>query len=230
MLNINISYFIEKMISMSNNPIKIIIDNRERNVELINAIEANGIEFEFRTVHVGDYVISDRVCMERKTVSDFESSLINGRLFEQIKRLKENYEFPILLLEGNQEDFRLKNNVINGTIASLYIDHGIEVICTYNARNSADIIANIARHEQEKEQREPSLKGGARAHTNEQFQEFIIGNIPGIGPKLAKSLLKHFKNIRNIANAEIKELTEVDKIGKKKAENIHNTINKIYEY
>lgn len=207
---------------------KVIIDNRERNMELIGAIEANGLDIEFKTVHVGDYVISERVCIERKTISDFESSIINGRLFEQVRRLKEYYQFPIIVLEGDPEHFRLKSNVINGAIGSLYIDYGMEIICTYSPKNSGDIISSIARHEQKHDDRAPSLKGGARAYTHEQFQEFVIGNLPGVGPKLAKALLSHFKSIRGIANANQEELMKVEKIGEKKAEQIHRTLNRIY--
>ncbi len=214
---------------MTDKPVKVIIDNRERNHDLINGITANGIEIELKTVHVGDYVISERVCIERKTVYDLENSIINGRLFEQIKRLKENYEFPILILEGDDDYFRLNDNVINGTIAALYIDYGIMVLRTHNPKNTADLISRIAMHEQGNNIREPSLKGGARAHTHEQFQEFIIGNIPGIGPKLARSLLKHFGSIRSIANSQVDELTKIEKIGKKKAELIHDTLNGAYK-
>jgi ERCC4-type nuclease len=214
---------------MISKPARVIVDSRERNVELIEAMKASGIEMEFKTIHVGDYVVSDRVCIERKTVYDFESSILNGRLFDQIKRLKENYAMPILILEGDPDYFRLKNNIINGAIASLFIDYGIEVICTYEPQNTADIIASIARHEQNEEIREPTLKGGARAYTHEDFQEYVIGNLPGIGPKLAKALLKHFRSVRNIANANVEDLMGVYKIGKKKAELIHNTLNKSYD-
>jgi ERCC4-type nuclease len=208
---------------------RIIIDNRERNGELIKAIESKGIGIEFRTAHVGDYIISDRVCIERKTVADLESCLISGRLFDQIKRLKENYEFPILVLEGDVDYFRLRNNVINGAIAALYIDYGVMMLHTSDAESTGLVIASMAKHEYENDIREPSLKGGARAHTQDQFQEFIVGNIPGVGPKLARSLLAHFKSIRNIANADKSELVKVEKIGKKKADAIHSTLNALYK-
>lgn len=207
---------------------RIIIDSRERNAELIGSMEANGVDMEFRTIHVGDYIASDRVCIERKTVSDFESSIINGRLFDQIKRLKDNYEFPILILEGDPDYFRLRGSVINGAIATLYIDYGINIICTYDPQGTADIIARIAKHEQNGEVREPSPKGGARAYTKEHFQEYVIGNLPGVGPKIAKALLKHFKTIKNIANADEAALMDVEKVGKKKAALIHDTLNGTY--
>ncbi|MDE1871409.1 MAG: hypothetical protein KGI06_04190 [Candidatus Micrarchaeota archaeon] len=209
--------------------IKIIMDNRERNGTLLEALESAGIEIELRTLHVGDYVVSDRVCIERKTVSDFESSIMNGRLFEQIKRLKESYEMPMLVLEGDAEYFKLKSSVINGAIASLYIDYGIMVMHTQDAKDTALMLASMARHEQLDHERHPSLKGGARSFTESQFQERVIGNIPGIGPKLARSLLTHFRSIRGIANADESELMKVEKIGRKKAHLIRSTLNGRYE-
>ena len=92
------------------------------------------------------------------------------------------------------------------------------------------MISAIAKREQNGEKRLPSMKGSAHAYTREQFQEFIVGNLPGIGPKLAKSLLKHFGSVKAISNAEVKELVKVEKIGKKKAELIHNTFNHAYTW
>lgn len=208
--------------------VTVIVDRRERDSELVGALEAIGVVVEMKTLPVGDYVLSDRVCIERKTVQDFESSMMSGRLFDQIDRLKKSYAAPMLLLEGDRSTFRLKSRVINGAIASLYIDYGIAVIAAHGAPDAAEIIASMAAHEQADERRKPSLKGLARAHTHEQFQEYIIGNLPGVGPKLARALLHHFKNVRNISNASTEELMDVDKIGRKKAEAIHHTFNHEY--
>ena len=209
------------------NGVKVIVDRRERNSELIGRLESLGVEVELRTLPVGDYVLSDRVCIERKTTSDFESSIMSGRLFEQVGRLVEAYDAPIMVIEDN-DGFRLPERVIKGAIASLYVDYGIQVLGSSGCLDTAEIISDIARREQDGRRREPSLKGAARAYTDRQFQEYVIGNLPGIGPKLARSLLVHFKSVRNIANAGIKELMEVEKIGRKKAENIHRTVNEEY--
>ncbi len=210
------------------NELRVIMDDRERNSALITGLEENGVCVEKKTIHVGDYIISDRVCIERKTVSDFESSLMNGRLLDQIKRLKENYSLPIIIIEGGRDDFRLGRNVIIGALVAIYVDYGIEAILSDNAEDTSNIITSIAKHEQLENNREPTLKGGRKAYSTANFQEYIIGNLPGIGPKLAKSLLKHFKSIKRIANANVKQLMKVEKIGKKKAEQIHDVINGEY--
>jgi Fanconi anemia group M protein len=204
------------------------MDSRERNSELIKALKANGFVVDTQTLAVGDYVISDRLCVERKTIPDFESSIMNGRLFEQLEHMKQAYALPIVLLEGDHNQFRLKQNVINGTIVSIYIDYGIPIIVSASPTHTAEIILSMAKREQSGEKRDPSPKGASRAHTDAQFQEFVIGNLPGIGPKLAKSLLTHFSSIKRIANADVDELMKVEKIGKKKAEAIHRTFNSEY--
>jgi len=206
----------------------VIVDQRERNTELAAALQANEVEIRWETLPVGDYIISDRICIERKTVYDFESSMMSGRLFDQIDRLSDSFEVPMLLLEGDRDTFRLKSKVISGAMASLYVDYGVIIISSRSASESGEIIASIARHEQTDEKREPSLKGAARAHTHEQFQEYIIGNLPGVGPKLAKAMLSKFKNARSIADATVEDLMKIDKIGKKKAEAIHKTFNSEY--
>jgi Fanconi anemia group M protein len=208
---------------------KIIVDSRERNDELLDTLSDRGVAVDSKMLNVGDFVLSDRVCVERKTISDFESSIIDGRLFDQIKRMKDNYLFPMLIVEGNSSDFRLGSTVMNGALAALYVDHGIVAMSLRDAKETAEMIASIAKREQCGSSHEPSAKGGARAHTAEQLQERIIGNLPGVGPKIAKTLLEHFGSVKGISNASKEELMNVSKVGKKKAELIHTTINSVYK-
>jgi Fanconi anemia group M protein len=198
----------------------IVVDNRERNGELLSRLEALGVGIKVQTLPVGDYVISDRVCIERKTVSDFESSIVSGRLFEQAARLSEAYERPIIIIEGDKDEFRMKDNVIGGAIASLYIDYDIPVITTGGATESADMIRHISRHEQEGKKREPSVKGGGRSFTESQFMERIIGNLPGVGLGTARKLLDYFGSISAIVAADEKELMKVENVGKIRAKAI----------
>ena len=208
--------------------LKVIMDGRERNAELKEALKANGIEIDEKTIHVGDYIISDRVCIERKTVQDFESSLTSGRLLDQVKRLKDNYQLPIIIVEGDPAEFRLGKNVITGAMVALYVDNGIEVIMSGSAKETSEVITIIAKHEQNGNLREPSLKGGRRAYSTSDYQEYIVANLPGIGPKLARSLLWHFKSIRKLSNARVEALMKVEKIGRGKAVAIHRTLNEKY--
>ncbi len=205
----------------------IIVDIRERSSIITDAIESSGIKITKATLPVGDYAISERVCIERKTASDFESSLINGRLFEQMLRLKEAYMLPILLIEMGTE-FRLGEPVITGAIASCYIDYRVMVAFSEDELDTASIICAIARHENEREAAEPSPKGGTRSFSDDQFRERVIANLPGIGLATARSLLEHFGSINAIATADENSLMDVPNIGKKRAKAILRILHDTY--
>ncbi len=205
--------------------LKIIIDNRERNLGILDKLSGSGIDLTFAQLPVGDYIVSERMCVERKTVSDFESSIIDNRLFEQLERLKSSFEKPILVLEGDSAEHRLGNNVIIGTMIKLYTDYNVQVIRSKDPEETAAILSKFADREQNADKKEPRILGLKKAHTTYQWQILILSSVPGVGPNLARKLLIHFKTLKQIANSSLEELMEVEKIGKKKAEGIHNILN-----
>ncbi len=207
---------------------RVIIDRRERNLDIITGLEKHDIEMTFAQLPVGDYIISDRICIERKTMPDLENSIIDSRLFDQVARLHASFSKPILLIEGDESALRLNRNVILGTIARLYIDYNIQVVRTLSPADTAYSIYRLADHEQS-EDRQPRLMGLKKAHTNYQWQVLILSSIPGIGTKLAQKLIERFKTIRGVVSADIEDLEGVDKIGKKKAQRIYEILNAEFE-
>ncbi len=205
--------------------LRIIVDSRERNLEILETLSNMDIELSFAQLPVGDYIISDRVCIERKTVSDFENSIIDSRLFDQIKRLNESFMKPVLLIEGRDEESRLGERVMLGTIMKLYVDYNTQVVRSNGCEDTAYILSRFAQHEQNGEKRGPRLTGIKRAYSNRQWQVLILCSIPGIGQKLAEKLISRFRTIRGVASASVDELMEIDKIGRKKAESIYNILN-----
>jgi len=204
---------------------KIIADNRERNLDILESLSGAGVELTFAQLPVGDYIISDRICVERKTVSDFESSIMNNRLFEQLDRLHSSFEKPMLIIEGGEEEHRLSENVVLGTILKLYVDHNVQVLRSRDASGTAAMLCKFAEREQTDEKKRPRLMGLKKAHTTYQWQVLMLSSVPGIGPSLADRLLLHFKTIKNISAANVDDLMKVEKIGKKKAQSIFNIIN-----
>src|SRR6056297_1136363 len=77
---------------------KIIIDNRERASLVPSYLEKKGFEIEYKQLNVADYLVRD-VAIERKTIQDFISSMLNQRLRKQIQELQQ-YENRLLIIEG----------------------------------------------------------------------------------------------------------------------------------
>ena len=209
--------------------LKFIVDKRERNIALIDALYSAGASLSFAQLPVGDYIISDRICVERKTTSDFENSIIDGRLFEQTSRLDASFIKPLLILEGGDAAFRLSKNIILGAMLKLYSEYNIQLIQSSDPIETSAILLKLAEREQVVDGRMPRIAGVKKAYTTFQWQTMMLGSLPGIGPNLALRLLSNFKTLKNIANADINSLMKVDKIGKKKASRIYGILNAEFE-
>lgn len=208
---------------------KIIIDHRE-SIDFDKEFLQLGAEIQRSQLLVGDFLCSDRTVVERKTRDDFESSILDGRLFTQLRNLVENYERPIIIIEGErQEEGRLGKDALLGAYATLFIDYGASVFFTRHMRATAELIFAIAKHEQLAEKRPIRIYAKRKTLTLSQNQRAIIETLPLIGPKSARNLLLHFGNVENIMTAGERELSEVEGIGSKRAKLIRKTITEKYK-
>lgn len=208
----------------------ILIDHRERNIEIIKELEKDKIPFKITNLNNADFVINN-IGIEKKTKYDFLASIIDKRLLLQLQGLKDSFSKPLIIIEGQENIYSIRDfhpNSIRGMISSIIIDYQIPIIYTESPRDTASFLKIIYKRF-EKEKTEVSLVNKKIFFDTFKQQEFIIQSLPGIGPNLSKALLKEFKTIKSIINAEEKELMKVDKIGKIKAKNIKNILNTIYK-
>lgn len=75
------------------------MDMREFRSDLPFLVHKLGIALEPVTLEVGDYILTQDICVERKSVSDLIGSLNNGRLYNQCVSMSRYYKRPVLLIE-----------------------------------------------------------------------------------------------------------------------------------
>ncbi len=198
--------------------VTVYVDSREMRSEVVKKL------YEKANVRVGnfnaDYVVSDRVAIERKTTDDFVDSIIDRRLFDQLIELKKHYLKPILIVEGDGIYKRLNPSAIRGALATVIVDFGVPVIFTKSPEETAEFIISLARREQLARDREVSPHYGKTKKTLKEQMEYVVSSISDIGPVIARNLLEHFQTIENIAKASVEELTKVPNVGRKTAEKI----------
>ncbi len=210
-------------------PGRVFVDPRER--EMGKLLEGMGLEVTLKSLEVGDYVLSDRLAVERKTAEDFVASIIDPErnLFRQISDLSRTYDRPVLILEGRDLYARQMNPAsIRGALASIAVDFGIPIIPTEDKEETAAVIAMLAVRER-KEGREPKVHGHKTARTLKEQQEYLVSAIPSVGPAVAKNLLKHFGSIEKIMTATEEELRQVELVGPKIAERIRELVGGEYK-
>ncbi|VVB65755.1 3'-flap repair endonuclease Xpf [Candidatus Gugararchaeum adminiculabundum] len=222
-----ISNFLEKKTASGEQVAKIFADERESE-EVISGLRARGAEVQVRILDISDFIVSERAAVERKTRSDFEQSIIDGRLFEQAARLQAAFERVVIIVEGEKFQERINKKALLGAVSSLILDYGFSVFFTKDGDKTAEMIYALAFREQLAQKRELKLVSNKRANTLAQMQQIMVESLPGLGPKLAKSLLSHFGSVENIVNANEKELQEIEKLGPKKAKLIKKILTSAY--
>ena len=100
----------EKKVKIIDKPL-VVADYRERNSLVASELVGLGLNVEFKELKVADYLIRD-IAIERKTVSDFLSSMLNKRLVKQLEELQQ-YPKRLLLIEGIEDKELYNDDSIN---------------------------------------------------------------------------------------------------------------------
>ncbi len=213
--------------------VEIVIDQRELESTIARDLSTReGILTRLETLAVGDYVLSDRVAVERKSVADFLDTLTGGdrSMFEQIGDLSRNYARPVVIIEG--EDLYGERNVhpnaIRGAIASLAVDYGASVLRTTDQGDTAELLETIARREQETRDRSVQVHGEKAAKTLAEQQEYVVSSIADIGPVTAEALLTEFQTVEAVMTARKDDLLAVSGVGEVTADRIREVVGSEY--
>ena len=212
--------------------LKIFVDHREKGSGILKQLVNMDIDLDLQSLDMADYILSSRCGVEYKTIDDFAQSVIDGRLLDQIKNLKHNFDKPLLIVEGTADLFSARNihpNATRGMLATVAVSFGVPILFTRDNQDTAELLVAIAKREQDESGSSFSLHSKKPLSFNQQ-QEYVVSSIPNVGPALAKDLLKHFKTIKQIVNSEESDLQKVPKLGPKKAKDIRKVFDEEYKF
>ena len=214
--------------------VEVVVDQRELDSAIAKDLSTrDGLVTRLETLAVGDYVLSDRVAVERKSAADFVDSMLDGdrSMFEQVGELSRAYARPVMVVEGTnlygQRD--IEPNAIRGALASLAVDFDVSVLRTEGESDTTELLATIAKREQETRDREVSVHGEKTTKTRAEQQEYVVSAIADIGPVTARTLLEHFGTVEAVMTAREDDLLEVEGVGPVTAERIREVVGSEYE-
>ena len=207
--------------------IRIVVDEREKKSGIPGILKGIGIGLEIKTLPIGDYIVAPETVVERKTISDLISSIFDGRLFDQCNRLKEHYQFPILLIEGNIDEIEeLTENslVFYGAISSIAIDFKIPVIHTPNASHTSKLLVSMCSRKDAS--KGPFIKKIRKSNDVQKQQLSMLCSLPGVGEKTAIRMLEKFGTPLRVLSSSTTELSKVSGLGEVRAKNIKKILEK----
>src|SRR3954454_19121730 len=189
----------------------LLFDHGERRSGVPAALERLGVHARGTRLPAGDYVVSDRLVVERKGPTDLAASIKDRRLFEQLARLADAYPSVVLIIEG--DPVHMHQAAWEGALGRA-LTLGASVLRTSDACDTAAWIARLYRLEG-KPASAPRGTPRVRRPTEDDVQtaEDVLRSLPGISTVGAGRLLAHFGSLERVFAAGREELLEVRGIG-----------------
>lgn len=193
---------------------RIVADTFERLSGIPNALRAEGFDVEVARLAAGDYDLGAGVLVERKTVADLHLTLTQGRLWDQIGRLRQAARLPYLLIEGGNLDAgTIPPAALRGACLAVN-GQGVALLRTTDATDTVLWLRLLA-------QRVNGARLGRDRPTYAQrlkppsglASEAMIAAVPGISVRSARALLERFGSVSAVIAAEDKEWMAVPGIG-----------------
>lgn len=193
-------------------------------------IVAEDEDAETSGLAVGDIVFNDTVCIERKSPSDFVSSMKSGHLEEQLQDMYEEYDHVHVLVSGDQGDLyttqsRIPDKAIRAFVASMSVRWDTPPLFCGDERGLAFMAIDVARKAFEPLKRHP---GKPQVQVDKDLgpvgQAAMISD--DIGPKTAENIedCGKFWTVSDLCEASMEDLTEVEGIGPKTASKLKSKL------
>ncbi len=205
--------------------LRIIVDDREQKSGIPNLLKSVGLNVEMKTLPIGDYIVAPETVIERKSIRDLLASVFDGRLFDQCSRLKENFEHPIILMEGNVDEIEeITDNplIFYGALSTVVIDFKIPVIPTPSASHTAKLLVSMCSRKDIP--KGPFLKKIKKSSDLEKQQLTTLCSLPGVGGKFAVRMLEKFGTPLRVFTATTSELSKVEGLGEARAKKIKKVL------
>ena len=213
--------------------LRIIVDDREKKSGIPELLKSVGLNVEMKTLPIGDYIVAPETIVERKSIRDLMASVFDGRLFDQCTRLKEHFEHPIVLMEGNVDEIEeITDNplIFYGALSTVVLDFKIPVIPTPSAAHTAKLLVSMCSRKDAP--KGPYLKKIKKSPDLERQQLSSLCSLPGIGEKFAVRMLEKFGTPLRVFTATTSELAKVEGLGESRAKKIKkvlDTKNKLHK-
>ncbi|KAJ8146364.1 hypothetical protein OY671_000586 [Metschnikowia pulcherrima] len=232
---------------------RIIVDTREFSSPLPNLLYRAGMKVIPCMLTVGDYIISPKICVERKAIPDLIGSFKSGRLFQQCEQMFRHYELACLLIEFDEsksfsfkpfselrppgqkssgpQGTKVQNKEIQSKIAELLVSFPkLKVIWSSSPYETAQIFLELKASQQEPDVEEALSKGvNPTIATEEGPPNFnddaidILQTIPGINNANYVSVIQRVRNMAEFVSLSKEEL--IDLLGDENGNKAHHFVN-----
>jgi Fanconi anemia group M protein len=200
-----------------------VVDTFERESHVADALRELGAVVRVEALRAGDYAVGNAL-VERKTVRDLHLSIIKGRFWPQVGRIRRAPRPYVLIEGGDIDDGPLRRDSVRGAWLAL-TELGVGVLRAESVSESAEWLYLLARREATRPRRRPAYTQRRQRSQPREAAEAMLAAAPGISVVSARILLARFGSVAAVLEAGPEEWLSVRGIGPKRASALAQTLN-----
>jgi DNA excision repair protein ERCC-4 len=205
--------------------VRIICDSREGFSGIPGALQELGATVEIRALAVGDYDLGGGSLVERKRIRDLYLTLVYGRLWDQLGKLRRSSAIPYVLVEGLPlQGPPVQVERMRGALLAV-IELGVPVLPSEDPMDSARWLFRLALRRQGPAPRNRPVYAQRRKSAAIPAGEALLGAIPTVSSSSARALLQRFGTVSAIAQGTPDEWCAVHGIGEVRARALDQAFN-----
>lgn len=204
---------------------KFIVDYREH--ELINSVSSDDFIFETSNLTIGDihiYKNDKLLIIERKTLNDLSSSIIDGRYNEQKHRLLQSGAQIVYIIEGlSKNNYGVPLTTLYSIMYTLQVRDKIIVLRSNSLEETISLITMLGKKFDESKEIQQCYNATIiRKSSSHDVYLSMLCCIPGVSQVIGKKIQSYFASFSELIDHinKGKTLVHIDKIGNKLSQKI----------
>ncbi|XP_078090285.1 Fanconi anemia group M protein [Mustelus asterias] len=225
---------VHQAVSRGTVPLKVLVDSREisSGPYLVSCLRIkHGIKAEICCLNGCDYIVSNRMAVERKFLSEFANSVNRSKLVDRIQHLQAMFERVCIIVEkdgmkpGDTSRIFQRTRYYDALLSSLTVA-GIRTLFSSSQDETAGLIAELARVE---ERKNAAISVPVEVHgLQQQILQFYL-SIPDISFITALNLCHRFNSVKVAANSSVAEIASRGKVADQRAEEIYRYLHYVFD-
>ncbi|TKC39145.1 hypothetical protein EI555_017052 [Monodon monoceros] len=212
----------------------ILVDSREitSGSEVISSLRAvHGLQVEVCPLNGCDYIVSNRMVVERRSQSEMLNSTNKNKLIDQIQYLQSMFERICVIVEKDREKTgdtsrMFRRTKIYDSLLTTLTGAGIRILFSSCQEETADLLKELSLVEQRKN---VGIHVSTVVNSNKcEALQFYL-SIPNITYIAALNMCHQFSSVKKMTNSSPQEISMYAQVTHQKAEEIYRYIHYIFD-
>lgn len=204
----------------------VIVDTRELRSSLPMLLHQSKLTIVPITLEVGDFILSNDIGIERKTVPDLHGSFGSGRLFNQAEALCRHYKHPCLLIEldtdrslslaavsGGVPSELLATSILSKMVLLVQQFSSLRLLWARGPHDAAELFGRLKEHEGQPDPKIAAKLGVDSKESDDQTfntgPQALLRSLPGIDSHNMNRVMRKVRNVATLVNMSITEMKDV---------------------